>query len=87
MLIKAILGSLSGRNRFRTRAGTPCPELEVTRCHNAQRITRRGFGELPNRQHVPERWNVDSSTSPMNLLSKETVLLFDAETSRLQSNS
>ena len=31
-------------------------KLEATRWNNSQRITRRWFGNLPNRQHVPERW-------------------------------
>ena len=69
----------SGRwrtNRFGTRAADifyaknskQCHKLEATRCNNPQRITRRWFGELSNRQNLPERWKIDSSKLTMNLL-------------------
>ena len=52
-----------------------CHKLEATRCCNSQRITRRRFGEVPNRQRMPERWKMYNSTLPMNLFWMETVLL------------
>ena len=49
--------------------------LEEIRCYS-QRIMKRWFGEpLNKQQHVPERWNMDISTSPMNVSWKETVPL------------
>ena len=59
-----------------TKTAERCHKLEATRCYNSQKITRRWFGELPNRQHVAERWKMDNSTLPLNPSWMETALLF-----------
>ena len=60
-----------------------CHKLEATRCYNSQKITRRWFGELPNRQHVAERWKMDNSALPLNPSWMETALLFYAENTQV----
>ena len=35
-------------------------KLEAIRCCNSQNIAKHWFGELPNRQHSPERWKMDN---------------------------
>ena len=56
--------------------GEQCDKLGAMRCCNAQTITKHRYGKFPNKQHWPERWEVDKSTASMNLLWKETVLHF-----------
>ena len=65
------------------RTAERCHKLEATRCCNSQKITRRWFGELPNRQHLVERWKMDNSTLPLNPSWMETALLFCAENTQV----
>ena len=41
-------------NWLRRKKSKQCNKLEATRWFNSQRITRRWFGNLPNRQHMPD---------------------------------
>ena len=66
---------------------TPNNDTSSMRLGAAQRITKHGFGELQNRLHVQERWKMDSSTIPMNLLWTETALLLYAENFQKQEAS
>ena len=43
---------------------------------DSQRIAKHGFGELPNRHHLPNGGQWNNCTLPMVVLWKETVLLF-----------
>ena len=70
-------------HRLRRKSGQ-FHKLETTRCCNSQRIARRWFKKLPNRQQLSERWKMNNSTAPMNLSRMETVLFFFAENTQNQ---
>ena len=59
-------------------------KLEATRGYNSLRLARRCFTQHPTRQHLPERWKLDTSILPMNMVCMETVQLLHAENTRSQ---